>query len=119
MATIVLKSFTAGALLFLSACSIAPPTACGPLGSSACGQAASYIARDIQGWHNSQNPSCPFVRPVAAEIIGKDRDGVTEHWTIEACEGKRFVYKAYLISLGGGLTVMVSDVGGKDAPGAP
>jgi hypothetical protein len=111
MTAIVAKGLAAAALLLLSACSSVPPTACGPLGSSVCGQAASYVARDVQGWHNANNPNCAFVRPIAAEIIGRDRGGVTEHWTIEACQGKRFVYKAYIIRLSGGLTVAVSDVG--------
>ena len=61
----------------------------------------------------------PFVRPVAAEIVRDEGDAVVEHWTIEACMGKNFTYRAYLLPSRGALTVMVSDVQPDDRGSAP
>ena len=99
----------------LAACASTPAKPCGPLGTSACGGQAANVARDVARWHNAHQLSCPYVRPLAAEIVRDEGDAVVEHWTIEACDGKRFTYRAYLLP-GGGLTVMVSDVRADDRP---
>ena len=98
----------------LAGCVSAPAKPCSPLGTSACGSQAANVARDIAGWHNAHQASCPYVRPVSAEIVRDEGDAVVEHWTIAACEGKQFTYRAYLLPMGSSLTVMVSDVRADD-----
>ena len=105
-------------VLSLAGCASAPAKPCGSLGTSVCGAQAANVARDIAGWHNAHQANCPYVRPVSAEIVRDEGDAVVEHWTIEACEGKQFTYRAYLLPMGGSLTVMVSDVSPDDR-GAP
>ena len=100
--------------LTLTACASTPAQPCGPLGSSVCGGHAANIARDIAGWHNAHHADCRFVRPVSAQIVRDEGDAVVEHWTIEACEGRQFTCRTYLLPMGGGLTVMVSDVDAED-----
>ena len=95
-------------LLSSSAQSSAKP--CSPLGSSACGQSIKAIARDVMGWHDVQNPSCKFERVLSAIIIESEPDATTEHWTIEACEAKQFTYSVYILRMGGGFSVMVSNL---------
>lgn len=94
----------------LAGCASAPSKPCSPLGTSACGAQAANVARDVARWHNARQASCPYVRPVSAQIMRDEGDAVVEHWTIEACERTQFTYRAYLLPMGGGLTVMVSDV---------
>ena len=110
MSSQLIRIVFAATSIVLSGCASAPAKPCGPLGTSACGAQAANVARDIAGWHNAHQSSCPYVRPISAEIIRDEGDAVVEHWTIEACEGKSFTYRAYLLPMGGGLTVMVSDV---------
>ena len=94
----------------LAGCASAPARPCDPLGTTACGAQAANVARDVAGWHNAHQADCPYVRPISARIMRDEGDAVVEHWTIEACEGKQFTYRAYLLPMGGGLTVMISDV---------
>jgi hypothetical protein len=98
----------------LAGCAASPAKPCSPLGTSACGAQATNVARDVAGWHNAQQPGCPYIRPVSAQIVRDEGDAVVEHWTIEGCEGKQFTYRAYLLPSGGALTVMVSDVRADD-----
>jgi len=102
-------SCVASAIAF-AGCASAPAKPCSPLGTSACGAQTANVARDVAGWHNAHQASCPYVRPIFAQIVRDEGDAVVEHWTIEACESKQFTYRAYLLPMGGGLTVMVSDV---------
>ena len=114
-----LKIWLLAAVAALAGCAASPATPCHALGTSACGGQASNVARDVAGWHNAHNASCPYVRPVSAKIIRDDGDAVVEHWTIEGCDGKRFTYRAYLLPSRGAMTVMVSDVRPDDQPDAP
>ena len=100
-------------------CATGPVAPCSELGSSVCGGRASLVAKDIAGWHNAQNPSCPFVRSLRAQILKRSDGGIVEHWKIEACQGKQFTYRAYLLSNVGSLTVMVSDPKPEDRVGPP
>jgi hypothetical protein len=93
----------------LAGCASAPAASYGSLGTSARASQVANVARDVAGWHNSQQPDCPYVRPVSVEIIRDEGDAVVEHWTVEACESRQFTYRAYLLP-GNGLTVMVSNV---------
>ena len=99
-----------GAILTLAGCSSGPTRPCSPFGTSVCGAQATNVARDVARWHNIQHQACPFVRPVSAQIVGKEGGSVIEHWTVEACEGKHFTYRAYLMPGRGAFSVMVSDV---------
>ena len=117
MMSLLIRVSFAASIAALTGCAATPAKPCGPLGTSACGGQAANVARDVAGCHNAQQPDCPFVRPVAAEIIRDEGDAVVEHWTIEACQSKHFTYRAYLLP-GAGLTVMVSDVRVDDR-GAP
>ena len=92
---------------------------CNAIGTSACGSGAAQVERDIAGWHNAQNPSCPFVRSLRAQILKRSDGGIVEHWKIEACQGRQFTYRAYLLSNVGSLTVMVSDPKPEDRVGPP
>jgi hypothetical protein len=98
-------------------CATSPAAPCNALGTSVCGGHVENVARDVAGWHNRQNPACPYVRPLRARIIRDEGDAVVEHWTIQACEAREFTYRAYLLPSAGSLSVMVSDVGPDD--GAP
>ena len=93
----------------LAGCASGPAKPCSPIGTSACGGQAANVARDVARWHNTYHQACPFVRPVSVEIVRDEGDAVVEHWTIEACQGKQFTYRAYLLPSAGSLTVMVSD----------
>ena len=111
-----------GALLLaavLGGCASTTATPCNSLGTSACDRQAANVARDVAGWHNSHELNCRYVRPVSAEIVKTERGAVVEHWTIEACDGKEFIYRAYLMPSSGALTVMVSDVLPDDRAAAP
>ncbi|GHD75816.1 hypothetical protein GCM10007164_28240 [Luteimonas padinae] len=103
----------------LGGCASAPAGPCSSLGTSACGDQAANVARDVAGWHNAQHPTCPYVRPISAEILRRERGSVVEHWKIEACDAKEFTYRAYLMPSAGALTVMVSDVRPDDRAAAP
>ena len=115
MLSLLIRLSFAASVAALSGCASTPAKPCSPLGTSVCGAQAANVARDVSGWHNAQHPTCPYVGPLSAEIVRDEGDAVVEHWTIEACDGKRFTYRAYLIP-GGGLTVMVSDVRADDRP---
>src|SRR5690606_10106820 len=93
----------------LAGCASAPATSYGSLGTTARASQVANVARDVAGWHNAQQPNCPYVRPLSVKVIRDEGDAVVEHWTVEACEGKQFTYRAYLLP-GNGLTVMVSNV---------
>lgn len=119
MLSLLIRVALAASISVLAGCASTPSKPCGPLGTSACGGQASNVARDVAGWHNAQQPNCRHVRPLAARIVRDEGDAVVEHWTIEACDGKQFTYRAYLLPSSGALTVMVSDVRPDDDPDAP
>lgn len=115
----VVKTGCLAVCVALSGCATSPAGPCHPLGTTACGGQATNVARDVAGWHNAQEAACPYVRPVSAQIVRDEGDAVVEHWTIEACDGKHFTYRAYLLPSGGALTVMVSDVRPDDRAATP
>lgn len=104
-------------LLSLPAC--AQQTATNDLGTSVSGRHIADVTRDVKGWHDSQNPDCPFSRAVKVKVLERDGDGVTERWTIEGCNGRSFDYEAYIMSMNGGITVMVSDPDVSPTPAGP
>jgi hypothetical protein len=106
----------AAATAMISACATSPAGPCNALGTSVCGVHVENFARDIAGWHNRQNPACPYVRPLRARIIRDEVDAVVEHWTVQACESREFTYRAYLLPSAGSLSVMVTDVSPDDGP---
>ncbi|TXK59074.1 hypothetical protein [Alkalisalibacterium limincola] len=113
-----MKLLVSAAVLVLAACAhtTGAPNA---LGTSVSGQHVANVTRDVQGWHNVQNPNCQFVRAIKAAVVERDTGGVTERWTIEGCDGRLFEYHAYIMSMGGGITVMVSNPDGSPASVAP
>ncbi|MBN8482641.1 MAG: hypothetical protein J0L88_13735 [Xanthomonadales bacterium] len=114
-----MKAVVLAAVLALSACAHQSATPPSGLGTSVSGGHVANVTRDVQGWHNSQNPNCAFVRVVKAAVVKRDRSGVTELWTIEGCDGRLFDYEAYIISMGGGITVAVSNADGSPATITP
>ncbi len=114
-----MKAILVATALLLSACAHQPATSAGGLGTSVRGGHIANVTRDVQGWHNSQNPNCLFTRAVKATVIERDSDGVTELWTIEGCDGRRFDYETFIMPMGGGITVMVSNADGSPASVAP
>jgi hypothetical protein len=113
-----MKAILLATALLLSACVHQSSTSAGGLGTSGSGHIAN-VTRDVQGWHNSQNPNCLFARAVKATVVERDSEGVTERWTIEGCNGRLFDYEAYIMSMGSGITVMVSNADGSPASVAP
>lgn len=101
----------------LAGCASSPAISYGSLGTTARGGQAANVAGDIAAWHNNHHPDCRYVRPLGVEVLRDEGDSALEHWTIEACDGQEFTYRAYLLP-GNGLTVMVSDVFPEDR-GAP
>src|SRR5688572_22317052 len=114
-----MKAMLIATTLLLTACAHQPAASNSGLGTSVSGQHVANVTRDVQGWHNAQNPDCPFTRAVKATVVDKDSDGVTERWTIEGCDGRLFDYEAYIMPMGGGLTVMVSNADGSPASVTP
>lgn len=114
-----MKAILIATALLLTACAHQPAASYGGLGTSVSGQHVANVTRDVQGWHNAQNPDCPFTRAVKATVVEEDSDGVTERWTIEGCDGRLFDYEAYIMAMGGGLTVMVSNADGSPASVTP
>lgn len=68
------------------------------------------VTRDIVEWHAMRHPDCKFEKVVGAQIIKREKDGVTEHWTIQACDGKKFIYSVGVLPAEGGVTDFVGDV---------
>ena len=73
------------------------------------------VTRDVAQWHDSKHADCKFVKVIGAEIVKREKDSVTEHWTIEACDKKHFTYSVYMMLGGPSLMDMVSDVESSDA----
>ena len=105
-----MKAIVSIAPLLLVACAHQSATTASGIGTSVSSSHDSNVTRDVQGWHNAQNPTCLFSHAVKATVIERDGDGVTELWTIEGCSGRLFDYETYIMSMGGGITVMVSNV---------
>jgi hypothetical protein len=82
------------------------------LHTTVSGRNVGDISKDVQGWHDMQHPNCKFVRVLSAEEAEKSPDGVSEHWTIEACERQQFTYRVYIIKSNGAITDSVSNVDG-------
>ena len=80
------------------------------LHTSARGRNVDDLTRDVAQWHDSKHPDCKFAKVVGAEIVKQESDSITEHWTIQACEGKQFTYRVYILRGSGAMTDMVSDV---------
>ena len=114
-----MKAILFPAVLLMAACAHQPSPSSGGLGTSVSGGHIANVTRDVQGWHNAQNPDCLFSRAVKVTVTERDSDGVTERWTIEGCNGRLFDYEAYIMSMGGGITVMVSNADGSPASVAP
>ncbi len=110
-----MKILFLAATLWLASCAHQPAVSAPGLGTSVSGAHIANVTRDVQGWHDVQNPKCKFSRAVKASVIERDSDGVTELWTIEGCNGRLFDYEAYIMSMGGGITVMVSNADGSGA----
>ena len=70
----------------------------------------SGAARDVVEWHAMKHPDCPFQNVSGAKIVKREKDSVTEHWTIQACAGKQFTYRVFIIPQEGGITDAVGDV---------
>ena len=78
------------------------------------------VTRDIVEWHAMKHPDCPFQNVSGAKIVKREKDSVTEHWTIQACAGRQFTYRVFILPHEGGLTDAVGDVEvAEDAPGKP
>jgi len=78
------------------------------------------ITRDIVQWHDMKHPDCPFHKVSGAQIVKRENDSVTEHWTIQACAGKQFTYRVWILPGEGGITDVVGDIeASEDAPGEP
>jgi len=78
--------------------------------TSVSGRNVNDIARDVQEWHDVQNPKCTYKKVVAAEVVKRESGSVIEHWTIEACNHKLFTYEVSIIPGRGGITDAVSNV---------
>lgn len=68
------------------------------------------VTRDVVEWHAMKHPDCPFQNVSGAKIVKREKDSVTEHWTIQACAGKQFTYRVFIIPQEGGITDAVGDV---------
>jgi hypothetical protein len=78
------------------------------------------IIRDIVQGHAMKHPDCPFQKVSGAKIVKRDKDSVTEHWTIQACDGKQFTYRVFIIPHEGGITDSVGEVeAAEEASGKP
>lgn len=90
----------------------------GTLNTSVTGRHISDISRDVQQWHDMQNPSCLFNRVINAQVVKDEKESTVEHWTIEACKGESFTYRVLIMPYpNGGIGDMVSNLdGGPVAP---
>ena len=78
------------------------------------------VTRDIVEWHAMKHPDCPFQNVSGAKIVKREKDSVTEHWTIQACAGKQFTYRVFILPHEGGITDAVGDVeAAAEASGKP
>lgn len=71
------------------------------------------VIRDVAEWHDLQHPDCPFKKATGSKTVEKRAGGSVEHWSVEACSGKSFVYRVDVFPRGdngGGVTDMVSNV---------
>lgn len=79
------------------------------------------VIRDVAEWHDLQHPDCPFEKATGSRTVEKRAGGSVEHWSVEACAGKSFVYRVDVFPRGenGSVTDMVSNVDGSSFGEAP
>ncbi|WP_226467679.1 hypothetical protein [Luteimonas panaciterrae] len=79
------------------------------------------VIRDVAEWHDLQHPDCPFKKATGSRTVEKRAGGSVEHWSVEACSGKSFVYQVDVFPRGdnGSVTDMVSNVDGAPIGEAP
>lgn len=79
------------------------------------------VIRDVAEWHDLQHPDCPFKKATGSRTVEKRAGGSVEHWSVEACSGKSFVYQVDVFPRAdnGSVTDMVSNVDGTPIGEAP
>jgi len=78
------------------------------------------VIRDVAEWHDLQHPDCPFKKATGSKTVEKRAGGTIEHWSVDACSGKDFVYQVDVFPRGdGSVTDMVSNVDGAPIGEAP
>ena len=76
------------------------------------------VLRDVTQWHDMQHPDCVYSKSLGSVTVEKSDKGTVEHWSIEACSGKKFTYRVSVFpSPNGGVTDMVSNVDGSSVGG--
>lgn len=68
------------------------------------------VKHDIVEWHAMRHPDCKFQKVTDAQVVKRDKDAATEHWTILACDGRKFTYQVLVMHQQGGISDAVGDI---------